>query len=129
MRCATAIRCVVGATLGGVSCGCDAYGSPALDLHLVNAASRAPLPLGGTRLVYETSIRVDEMQWSAADTVTAFRLFGPGGRWRLQVERTGFVAAESTVVVATRGYCERPVLRSLVMALQPLPQINGGPGA
>lgn len=129
MRYAGAILCVVGATLSGVNCGCDTYGSAALDLHLVNAVSRAPLPLGGTRLVYETSIRVDERLLSAADTATAFRLFGPGGRWRLQVERTGFVAAESTVVVATRGHCERPVLRSLVMALQPLPQINGGPGA
>lgn len=114
--------------IGSSGCGCDAFGSPAVMLRLLDARTRTPLTFSETRVAYEPSVGgPTEFRRPLGDTTSAVRLCCEGGRWRIQVERAGYAPVDTSFVVDTQGHCDRPVLRTVVLALQTAAPLGGAP--
>lgn len=98
-----------GAVSGAPACGdCISIGYPSVDLTVLDAATGAPVGLGGSVLIVTSTLRRDSIDTGFMGVENRYSICCVSGPVRIQIQQASYAAWDSTVVVRTSGHCDIP---------------------
>jgi hypothetical protein len=97
-------------------CGdCLSLGYIAIDLTVVDAATGAPVPLGGAVIEAASPERREAVATGYLGSRNLISICCLKGRVKLRVQAVGYAAWDSTVVVPVTGSCDIPVRQKVIV--------------